>query len=65
MWQDTGSTPKNQLPFTSLVRVTPGYFMLFEAVVKGFPDFFLSVPLSFVYRRAAGFCLLVCLFVCF
>ena len=42
--------------FTSLVRVTPRYFMLFVAIVKGEVSLIsLSAPLSFLYRRATDF----------
>ena len=42
--------------FTSLVRVTPSYFMLFVTFVKGDVSLiFLSTSLSFVYRRATDF----------
>ena len=42
--------------FTSLVRVTPRYFMLFVAILKGDVSLiFLSASLPFVYRRATDF----------
>ena len=42
--------------FTSLVRVTPRYFMLFVAIVKGDVSLIsLSAFSSFVYRRATDF----------
>ena len=43
-------------PFTSLVRVTPRYFMLFVVIMKGDVSLiFLSASVSFVYRRVTDF----------
>ena len=42
--------------FTSLARVTPRYFMLFVAIVKGDVSLIsLSASLFFVYRRTTDF----------
>ena len=46
--------------FTCLVRVTPRYFMLFVAMVKGDVSLIsISASLSFVYRRATDFLKLI------
>ena len=43
-------------PSTSLFRVTPRYFMLFEAIVKGIAPLISSPALlSSVYRRTSDF----------